>query len=417
MADVEVVHPVPFDEIERWQHTLSLTLLFDPTSDEHELVLQRRRRMWDQLRSWGARDGDRWVGTLGSLELALSVPSGDGGTYDVRADGVTAVSVAATHRRRGLLRSMLTDSLDEAKGRGDAVSILIAAEWPIYGRFGYAPAVQGARYVLNPRKSLGIAGADPGSVRPCAPDELRKIAPAVFAAARRVRPGQISRPHPWWDRRLGVDGWHLPSGGRFTWFVHEGPDGPDGLLSWRQTRDFELVGPLGAITVGEFVSASDEAYRDLWGYLCSLDVIEAVTVDVRPVDEPVRLMLGDGRALHTDVVYDFVWLRLLDVPAALSGRGYAVPGDLVLEVSDVQGGYASGRFRLESTGPTSRCTPTTSPADVRIDQRVLASMYLGGYRLPQAAVAGGVEEHAPEALRQLDLMFSAPLPSHCQTGF
>ncbi len=418
VASVELVSPVPLEEARPWLAAVVTTLLGNPYDDDFARRVDRWSRDWDDLRSWGFRDRDRWVATLGTEARTLTVPGPGTTTRELEADAVTGVTVAATHRRRGLLTSMIGASLAAAKERGDALSILIAAEWPIYGRFGYAPAVTGAGYTYHPRRPQAALPAPPaGSVRPAEADEVAKFAPAIFDAARRLRAGHVDRRGLWWDRRLSQNGF-APIGKQPNWILHEGPDGPDGLLAWKVTRDFELTGAMGAIAVDEFVAANDTAYRDLWGYLAGIDVVDEILVDDRPLDEPIRWLLRDGRALAYKHVFDFLWVRLLDVPAALSARSYATPGYVVLEVVDDDlGGYGQGRFALDTDGPASQCTPTDEPAQLRLSQRALAACYLGGHRLRQRAFSGDVEELAPGALDRADLMFSTPLAPWCQTGF
>jgi predicted acetyltransferase len=246
------------------------------------------------------------------------------------------------------------------------------------------------------------------------PVELGKIAPDLFDAARRLRPGQVDRRDQWWDKRLGLNGFEA-IGKRPNWFLHEGPDGPDGLLAWRVDRDFTLTGELASLDVVEFVAANDIAYRDMWAYLGGIDVVSEIKLTDRPVDEPVRWLLPDGRALQTRTVFDYLWLRLLDVPAALSARSYAAPGRVVFDVRDADvGGFGTGTFLLESDGDQATCTPTGAAADLVLTQRALAACYLGGSRL---RAVPGVEELTPGALTRADLMFSVPLAPVNQTGF
>ena len=418
MSEPELVHPVPVEEARGWFAALVTTLLGDPYDDEFERRVARWTHDWTRLRSWGYRDHGRWVATLATESRTLTVPGPQGGTRELEADALTGVTVAATHRRRGLLTSMISQSLHAAKERGDALSMLIAAEWPIYGRFGYAPAVSGAGYTYHLRRpNAALPPPPPGSVRQVEAAELRDHAQRIFDAARRLRPGHVDRRGTWWDRRLNQDGFEA-IGKQPHWVLHEGPDGPDGLLAWRVTRDFDLSGALGAAEVIEFVAANDTAYRDLWGYLAGIDVIDEILVDDRPLDEPIRWLLRDGRALSYKHVFDFLWLRLLDVPAALSARSYATCGRIVLDVVDEDlGGFARGRFAVDSDGDTARCTPTGEAADLRLTQRALAACYVGGHRLRQRATAGDVEELTAGALDRADVMFSVPLAPWCQTGF
>jgi predicted acetyltransferase len=412
---VELVNPVPHDETRNWLAQVVGTLLGDPYGADFEKRVARWTSDWPE-HTWGYRDGGRWVATLATEDRVLTVPGPGIGTRDVATDSVTAVTVAATHRRRGLLTSMMNESLRSAKERGLPMSALIAAEWPIYGRFGYAPAVFDSGYIYHPRRpSAGLPAPKAGSVRQVAPAELIDTAPAIFERARKLRAGQMDRRRSWWPRALNVG--FEPIGQQSHWILHEGADGPDGLLAWKVTKDFELTGAMGAIEVSHFVAATDEAYLDLWGYLAGLDVIGEIHVDDRPLDEPIRLHLKDGRALVHKHTFDYMWLRLLDVPAALAARSYATSGRLVLDVVDTDlGGYGAGCFTLEvDASGAAGCEPSTAEPDLRIDQRALAGSYLGGYRLHQLRHL--IEELTPGALDRADLMFSTPLPPWNQTMF
>ena len=420
MTDIEVVNPVPVDEVRPWLTTMTTTFLSDTAGEGFDRDVEAYRREWFGERAWGARANGRWVATLGTEARAVSIPGPGATTVDVVADALTGVTVNATHRRRGLLTQMLSASLRAAKDRGDPLSILIAAEWPIYGRFGYAPATQAAEYTLSTRTRRDLLlPSDGGSVRQIDATDLGDIAPAVFGAARRLRAGQVDRPGDWWPRRLGLDGYQPAKHGKTpNYIVHEGNDGPDGLLWWSSTRGFETTGEPGVVAVGDLSAATPAAYRNLWAYLAGIDVVGEVTFRHRPVDEPIRWLLRDGRALRQTYTGDDLWVRLLDVPAALSARGYTGAGQVVLDViDDDTGGYAAGRYRLDASEAGAECRPTSQPADLRLTQRTLAAIYLGGFSLRQVFVAGGVEELTPGALLRTDALFATTVPPWNATGF
>lgn len=420
MTEIEIVNPVPAEEVDGWRATLSTTFFGTSRGEQEQRRTENLRRGWLPERSWGARAGGRWVGTLRTLPRTVTLPGHDGRTVDVEADTLTSVTVNATHRRRGLLTAMLARSLAAARDRGDPFSVLVAAEWPIYGRFGYAPATREASYSYFPRR--------PGAaVRPVRADAVRQvdaadfgtIAPRVFDAARRGRAGQVDRRDPWWARTLGLDGWHPDEQPTHrNTYVHDGPDGPDGLLAWTPVRDFDTTGELAMIRVDDLAATSDEAYRDLWSYLSGIDAVGEVKLAMRPVDERVRWLLADGRALRQNYAGDGMWLRLLDVPGALARRGYQVPGRLVVEVVDEEvGGYGAGRYLLDAGPDGASCAPTTRSPDLVVSQRALAAAYLGGFRLHELHIAGGVDECSPNALARADAMFATALAPWNATGF
>jgi predicted acetyltransferase len=159
--------------------------------------------------------------------------------------------------------------------------------------------------------------------------------------------------------------------------------------------------------VSHLAAAGDVAYRNLWAYLAGVDGVDEIRLFDRPVDEPVRWLLEDARTLVMTELVDFLWLRLLDVPSALSARRYATAGELVLEViDDSRDGCASGRYRLRVEGREVECTRTARDADLELTQRALASIYLGGFRLTELTLSGDAREVTPGAIAQADLMFS-----------
>src|SRR5689334_22291477 len=183
MSDAKILHPVPEDEISGFVTNLTTALVRSTTPESNEIRAANLRRLWSGLRTWGAVDGGRVVATLNSEPRSISIPGPGGRNTSVEADAVTRVSVAATHRRRGLLRAMLTESLQEAHDRGDALSILIAAEWPLYGRYGYGPANDNARFSVFPRRRLATVPAA-SAVRSIDEAEVADVADQVYELQR-----------------------------------------------------------------------------------------------------------------------------------------------------------------------------------------------------------------------------------------
>jgi predicted acetyltransferase len=197
--------------------------------------------------------------------------------------------------------------------------------------------------------------------------------------------------------------------------VHDGDHGVDGFLSWApQVSDWDDTMTGGEVKVLDFWAASDEAYTGLWQYLLDLDVVETIHIRTRPVDEALRWLLVDGRVLQQTYAGDHLWLRLLDVPAALSARTYATRDRLVVEVVDDDiASTTAGTYVLDDGS----CAPSREPAELRVHQRALASAYLGGFTFGRVQIAGLVEELVAGALARADALFSTPLAPWCGTDF
>jgi predicted acetyltransferase len=414
---IEIVHPVDVDELAEWTRRIAATFLGDPHGPRVTRRVELLRRTWSPERVWAARSGGQIVATLATLARHITLPGVGGETPDLPLDAVTAVTVAPTHRRRGLLRAMMTESLRAARERGDPLSGLIAAEWPIYGRYGYAPATSAVDWVLHRSRRGSEVPGDPSRLRHVEAAEMREIAPAVFAAERRQRGGQLDRDANYWHWRLG-SGEHdsvepLPH----NLLVH---DGPDGAVAWTASRDSQLVFPLGAVDVPMLIAATPAAYRDIWAYLSGLDGVDEVHVINRPVDEPVRWLLADARTLVAARQYDFLWLRILDPVAVLSGRAYAADGELVLEiVDDTMDAYAAATVRLSVQDGRADCAAAGPGArvDLRLDQRALAAVLLDGFSPGELMLAGGVEERTPGTGDRLRAMLAAPVAPWNATWF
>lgn len=406
-STVEIRH-VQQDEITPWLRAMRTTLLVNPAAGG-ERSLPWWQGVWDPDRVFGGYAEGRWVATLRTFPTTLTIPSGAAECVELPIDALTQVTVAATHRRQGLLTQMLTQSLQDAKDRGEVASLLRAAEWPIYGRFGYWPAVMGANYrILSMRRPSILPPATEHRLIGVEPEQLLEPAAEVHRRVRLRRPGHIDRRTSDWQRRLGLNGLR-PSGMREPVCVlaRNAEGRVDGYALWRANDGDWFLNPDQAqVTIDEVLAATDDAYRALWHYLLNLDLVRVLLLQAYAVDEPLEWLLSDGRAAQRTWIGDNDWLRLLDVPAALSARRYGSTDQLVLEVVDCDGGWAAGRYTLDG-GPThAECRPTPAvTADLRLSQRALAAIYLGGNTVASQRLAGLVDEETPGAAARLESMF------------
>ncbi len=403
----EVRH-VPADDMLPWLRAMRTTLLVDP-GGLTETGQAWWTKVWEPDRITGAYAEGRYVATLRTFPTAMSIPSGNGDCADIPIDALTQVTVAATHRRRGILSEMLTRSLQDAKERGELASLLRAAEWPIYGRFGYWPATFGSHYTIR-------SGSKPRILPPANPVEIVQVeavelldpAIAVHSRIRRQRAGQIGRSLPYWERHLGVNGMKPAGPHEAVCVVARNVDGGiDGYATWTANDGDWFHDPQQAqATVTEVLAATGDAYRALWNYLLSIDLVRVLNLESYPVDEPLQWLLSDGRAARRTWTGDHDWLRLLDVPAALSARRYLATDRLVLDVIDNDGGWAHGRVSLDGGPEHAECRPASAEsADLTLSQRALAAIYLGGNTVRSQQLAGLIEEETPGAADRLDAMF------------
>lgn len=345
-------------------------------------------------------DGDEIVATSRNYSLELTPPGG----APIPAAGVSAVTVRPTHRRRGVLRTMMRGLLDEAVERGETVAMLTASEGAIYERFGFGISTRSMSVHLD-RRDVEFARPRPdGRLRLLDPESAAKLEPALFERVRREYPGAVSRPDAWWsdeqwERRMGV---------RFD-VAFESPDGTlDGYACYGVRERHEETGANNTLTVRDLVAANPVATHALWRYLCEVDLVRDIIDPGGPVDTPLPWLLTSNRAPRVRRLSDAVWTRLLDAPAALTARAYPVADRLVLELGDPfrSDGAAAGIFTLDA-GPDGAVVEPGGRPDLTADVSAASAAWLGGVRWSTLAAAGQVAEHTPGALQRADRLFGA----------
>jgi predicted acetyltransferase len=360
-------------------------------------------------------DGDEVVGTGRIYSLELTLPGG----AIVPTAAVSAIGVVPTHRRRGILSAIMQQQLDDAAARGESTAVLTASEGTIYRRFGYGVSTLHAAFELDRRHGEFLPEVRiEGRCRLIAEDDARKVMPEIFERARRGQPGAISRPDTWWPSQYFVfDESKVGSGASFH-VVHESPTGElEGYVTYTVEHNWGDGIPRNKLGVRELTSTSAAARRALWRYVADVDLVETIRVWNAPADEPLRWMLRESRRMRVSRLHDHLWVRFVDVPAALAGRRFATEGELVIEVHDELRPDAGGRFRLAGGPDGAECVRTDTTPDLVCRTTELASVYLGGVRIGDLARAGLVDEAKGGALARADAMFAVdPLP-FSQTWF
>jgi predicted acetyltransferase len=156
--------------------------------------------------------------------------------------------------------------------------------------------------------------------------------------------------------------------------------------------------------VREVVAANPDAYRALWRLLLDVDLTRSVQFGFAAADEPLYHLVNEPRKLGARLL-DGLWVRLVDLPAALAARRYVAPVDVVLEVTDPVLADNTGRWHLVGDAESASCTRTDRPADLALDVHALAGAYLGGAALASLGAAGRVTERAPGSLARASVGF------------
>ena len=339
------------------------------------------------------------AGTALSMTSSLTVPGG----AELPAAAVTGAAVRADSTRRGLLTGMMRFQLDDAARRGEVVAMLHASEAGIYERFGYGVATR-VRNVEIDRSRARMRRSVPrgGRVRLVSQEQAAQLMPALYRRCARDRAGWMNRPDGWWPGRSALMNKSQAVA------VHADDSGTDDGFVVFQPR-----GESSTVDVWDLVAANDLAATELWRFLLDIDLVTTVAGFDRPVDEPVEWWLTDRRACRTTGVRDDLWVRLVDVLAALQARTYGRGEPVVLEVLDEFRPANTGCYRISPDGAT---TCDDAP-QLTLDAAVLATLHLGDQPASTLATAGLVQVHDPRALTNADLLFALQRPPWCGTGF
>lgn len=399
------------DELREFIETSSAGFLERPDVDK---VTDEVRPLWDLDRTWAAFDDGRMCGTYRSWATELTVPGGQ----RLPAAAVSAVTVLPTHRRRGILRAMVEAEHGAIRQRAEAFGLLYAAEYPIYGRFGYGPGVREATLTLDTRRT-GFHAAASGRVELVKVDaEAAAALKAVFEQWRLRQPGEIRRRDYRWEYELALrESVWGPSWKGFV-VLHRDPAGSvDGYARYHADDKWEQRQPGLTVTVDELHALSDEAYTSLWRYLAEMDWAATVKAERRSPAERLPWHLTNARALDMSEVGDGMWVRPFDVALALEARTYAREASILLEVVDREAPGGRTRVKLDAGPSGATCRATKRSADLTLDIAALGAAYLGGQSLRDATAASGVEEHRAGALADADALFRTLDEPWCSTFF
>jgi predicted acetyltransferase len=384
-----------------------------PPSDED---WERVKASYPPQRTFGAFEGSRMIGSAYSMPMPVAVPGG----ATLPAAAVTRVGVAADRTRRGVLTALMREQLTAVAAAGEPIAALRASEYRIYGRYGYGPASRARDFEIDVgRARFHRDVPSGGSIRLLDRAEAQAELPALFRRLDLRRPGTLQRSDVWWGLMLA----RLPEGPHPTVVaVHTDDDGtPDGYVVYCVEDSATPADRWGLqLVVEDLHSASTIATAQLWKFVLGVDLVHSVRGWQRPLDEPLELLLEDARACRTTGVGDGLWLRLVDVHAALSARSWgdaqlAEPAEsVVIGVTDAFLPANSGSYGLSPDGVK---RTDDERAQLELTVADLGRLYLGDVSPSGLANAGRLTVRDPAALPAADALFRAGVPPWCGTMF
>lgn len=395
------IRPITDDEVPAFRAALFLGFGADYSSDGDD----RFRRLCDLSRTVAVFDGDQIVGTLGDYELSLTVPGG----AQVPMAGTTLVSVRSTHRRSGILRLMMQHHLDAAVARSEPIAGLWASEAPIYGRFGFGLASEAHSVSFGPGAfDLRTEAASDVELRMIEPSDVPDAVGPLWSQLAAERSGFIERTPTQWSVAVEDPAYAREGASERRHVVARRNGQVTGYLTYRQREKWDGFVADGSVSIELLVASDHQAHRTLWSYVTSIDLFPRITHWNVAIDDPIVHDLTNERVMKRQLM-DALYVRILDVEAALTARTYECDDTITIAVVDDLS-YAAGTFELEVAGGSAAVTTTTKAADVTLGVRELGAIYLGG-RSAIAMHRAGLIDASRAAAARLDRLFrTAELP-------
>ena len=404
------LRPVSKDEIDDFLVAAEVAFSDDMKPEERD----RFRRVLRPERTLAAFDGGAMVGTAGAFDFTLTIPGGR-----VPAAGVTVVGVHPTHRRRGILTSMMKRQLEDSRAAGEAVAVLWASESGIYTKFGYGLAAEIASIdVHRAHTAFRSVPADFGTTRLVSHEEALDILPGVYDRVCAETPGMFNRTRDWWDAHRLADPESRRRGFGPLYRVVVEKDGvAEAYALYHAKGEWDDDGiARGTLDVEESMATSLDAERTLWKFLFGVDLVDHVQAYFIPVDHPLKFILSDRRHMRMRV-RDSLWLRIVDVSAALEARSYAVEGRLVFRLEDSFCPWNDGVWELDAAPAKAVVRTTDDEPGLSLTAEDLGAVYLGGSTFAQLKRAGRVLELHGGAVEVADDLFRTATAPWCPEIF
>jgi predicted acetyltransferase len=365
--------------------------------------IETRQSIIDMSRFRMAMDRGKIVGVAGSYAMDVTLPGGS----TVPMSGVTWVSVAATHRRQGLLTRLIEACHADTDERGEPVAMLFASEGGIYERFGYGIASHMRRVAIDRRAATFRPDLSPDlrAVEFIEGDDAVAQRERLWEQFRRQRAGEVSRSAAW--QQFLADIWGKPSDGLTQAFflAHD-----HGYAAYRMGENWTEGVPKYRLELVELVALTPQAHLDLWATIVGVDLVTTIGLRTLPLDDPLPYYFTDSRVVTTLGIKDGVWANVRDVATCFGARTYGTAAKMVIEAD-------GRRWAIESDGAEASCRSVRTRPDLVTDHATLGALLFGGIRPSQLVAAGRLTARSTDMVRRADPFFVTSPEPQCLTYF
>lgn len=380
---------------------------------DHEI--ETKRRTIDSERVIYVEEDGEIIAGGGAYTFRSSVPGGM-----LPTAGVTLIGVLPSHRRRGILRAMMQHQVNDVHDRGEPIATLWASEGSIYGRFGYGLA--SVQAWIDIEQSRGVFVDDPGPrgrVRMVQLEKGLDVVRPIYERATARTPGMFERSTAWWERRILSDPKEWRDGASPKYLaVWEEDDSPRAYAMYRIETGWSHAGPIGSVQLWELLADDGSALREMWRFMFGIDLVDRVKSRFMnvPVDSPLLLMLLEPARLRA-TASDGLWLRVVDVKAALEGRTYSADGEVVFEVRDAMCPWNDGSWSLVTRDGRAEVARTERESQISLYASALGAAYLGTFTFTELRNAGRLDASDPGAVATANALFRTDVAPYCAEIF
>jgi predicted acetyltransferase len=355
----------------------------------------------------------RLASTLGAFPFTVRLNGAP-----VSMGGVTAVGTLPEFRRQGLLRQVMRQALSTMRDRKQAYAILWASMGAIYQRFGYGIACPQVVYQFDPRYVQLEGGPAPsGKVTLMSKEDAFATIKQLYVQWATPRNLHIHRAVPLWEastlrpRKKGAP--------IYVGVYHNADGTPTGYIVYDTHEEHTgQPGPAQVMNVKDFIPLDLDAYRGLWEYIRRHDLVGKVEMHgAVGEDDPAPELLLEPRMLRRQT-NDGIWMRVVDVEAAIPQRPYGGRGELVIALpKDDMCPWNEGTYRMETDGITTAVTRVDAAPDLTMRPNTLATLLAGHRSATRLHRAGLLEASGIAALERADTLFRTVYAPNCPNGF
>lgn len=330
-------------------------------------------------------------------------------------DALTAVGTEPGFRRMGLVRRMVTQRLNMVHEQSEqSASILWASMGAIYQRFGYGLGSTHAEGRFDPNTTQFQFPAESGGyVRITSRKEGMPIVKKLYDRFIQDRTLDLHRDKSSWKEHM-----QTKKTRSFGAIYYNKSDRPEGYITYKLStfNPPNGIGPNQRLEVQDYIYLNIEAYRGLWGFMASHDLVGRVVMDL-PVDDPAFHLLLEPRNLRISI-WDGIWLRVVDVDQFLTRRHYSLPGEVVFEIKeDQECPWNVRKYLLKTDGINTEVSKTRKSTQFRITPNGLAGVLTGNTTLSQMDTVGRASVLDKGELPKLDAMFATKYRPFCRDDF